>query len=358
MDGWLVVLVGLAAWVSLPACRRSPSSRELQQSLDEARHEDDELRKHATSSETAGWSLSVRGNVTGGAVELTWPKLMSLATTHLHTTSPAHTSNVNEVLDYRGIPIAALLDASGAHETDGPGGKELTLVAADGFVASRPLAEARLFPVMLAMEENGEALTRVKGGPLLEVFPHTSHPLSRALYAEGGTYYVTTMFVGTEPLALKVSARGSLSHEVHEGDLAPFEEHVVFGRVGFRFRWPSTPVKIQGVLLRDLVKGVTGRSLRGDDRVLVRRHPRTDTVEREITTLHGDDLLRCDIILGLRSGEDRALLPARLGGPAVVAFPPTCTDAARGQAWPTYVESIEVALAADDAGAARGGSER
>ena len=143
--------------------------------------------------------------------------------------------------------------------------------------------------------------------------------------------------MGTEPVALSVGGK-----TLHASELDALPQRTVEGKAGFRYRWPSTPVKIHGPRLADVLAAAS-LAVHEGDRVLVRRKPRTDRAEREVTTLRGADVTSCDIILGLRYGDARALLPAGLGGPAVLAFSPSCTDAARGQAWPMFVESVEVA---------------
>ena len=61
-------------------------------------------------------------------------------------------------------------------------------------------------------------------------------------------------------------------------------------------------------------------------------------------------MLGCDILIGTRYGEARALIPASLGGPAVLAFPPSCDGAKQAQAWPMFVEAIQVVSAVVPAG--------
>src|SRR6185295_13420934 len=102
-----------------------------------------------------------------------------------------HTQDVTKILDYRGIVIGDLLKELGAFEDNGPGGHDLTLVAADGFRDARPIALYQQNPLMLAIEEDGVPLSRKTGGPLLEIFPYSSHPETRKTSTEGGTYYVT-----------------------------------------------------------------------------------------------------------------------------------------------------------------------
>ena len=338
--GGLIGLLGLAA---AAACRPSASNEQLRAWLDETHREDDARRKKTVVSETASWTLSVRGNVTGGESNYSWSNITAMAHTHLVTTNPGYTTDVNTQLDYRGVPIAEILDASGAREVRGPGGSDLTIVAADGFVTTRPLADVRRFPVMLALEENGVPLVKKTGGPLLEILPHTSHPESKVLYPEGGSFYVTHLIVGTEPLALAIGGK-----TLHARELDALPEQAVEGKAGFRFRWPSGPAKIQGPRLSDVLRAA-GVAVHSRDRVLVRRKARTETAEREVTSLSGADVLACDILIGTRFGDARALIPAGMGGPAVLAFPASCKGAKPGAAWPMFVESVEVVPA--DAGA-------
>jgi hypothetical protein len=113
------------------------------------------------------------------------------------------------------------------------------------------------------------------------------------------------------------------------------------GKAGFRYRWPSGSVKIHGPRLSDVLRAASVDA-HSNDRVLVKRKPRTETAEREVTTLVGVDVFGCDIIIGTRYGDARALIPAALGGPAVLAIPPSCEGAKQAQSWPMFVESIEV----------------
>ena len=317
-------------------CTRSASDDQLRAWLDETKRENDARRGKAVASATSSWTLSVRGNIAGGEVNYAWSNLTAMANTRLTTTNPGYTANVNVALDYRGIKMSDILEASGAREVRGPGGSEVTVIAADGFMHTLPIADVRRFPMLLALEENGVPLVKNTGGPLLEIVPHTSHPETKVLYPEGGAYYVTHLIVGTEPVALEVGQKA-----FHGSDLDAIPERTVEGKAGFRFRWPSTPVKIHGPRLSDVLAAASVVVHEGD-RVLVKRKPRTETAEREVTTLLGADVLGCDIIIGLRYGDAHALLPAGLGGPAVLAFAPSCADATRGQTWPMFVESVVV----------------
>lgn len=322
----------------LCACERTATDTQLSAWLDEANSANAQRRDARTVTSDADWSLQMRGSVRGGAVDFSARQLAEMATTHVKTTNPNHTQNLAEVVDYRGIPISQLLDASGATDTSGPGAGDLTLIAIDGFLESESIAEVRRAPVLLAVDENGVPLTRNHGGPLLEIFPHTSHPETKASHPEGGVFYVTCIVVGTETLAVRVGAR-----TIHASDLEPLAEQSFSVNGGFRYRWPSVPTKVHGYLLRDVLKAA-GVALHAGDDVVIGRKPRTSTQTK--TIVHAADVLSCDILLGVRYGDDRALLPAILGGPAVIAFPSACAAAAGGKPWPEFVESIEVTAGA------------
>lgn len=319
---------------SAVACGRRASDAELQGWSEEVNREEERRRATTTTDEVAQWTLAIRGNV--DKADYAWPELLAMAKTHVITSSPSHTSDVKALVDYRGIRIGELLDNLHAKETDGPGGKELTVIAADGFISARPLDIVRRTPILLAVEQDGVLLVKKTGGPLLEVPPHTSHPETFKLLPEGGAFYVTTLIVGTEALAVKVGPKVLGKEEIDK-----LERHTVEGKVGFRFRWPSSATQVHGPRLRDVI-GLGGLMLRPKDEILVRRKPRTETAAREVTKLQASDVFECDVLLGTRWGSDKALIPAGMGGPAVLAFPSSCPNASGGQAWPVFVESIEV----------------
>ena len=329
MAGFAVLLAG---------CSRGPSEAQLDVWLAEVNREEAASREQTNGTQSVSWTLAVRGNVRGGGVDFPWPRLAELAGTHLMTTLPTHTEDVSALLDFRGILFSDLMDEVSARETDGPGGHDMTLIASDGFLTTRPMLDTSRFPAMLAIEQNGEPLSRKQGGPLLEVLPHSTHPDSKKLHSEGGAFYVTTAIVGTEAVAIAVGGKTLKATE-----LDALESVTLEGRPGFRFRWSSSSEKVHGPRLRDVIASA-GIMLQPGERVLIHRKPRTETLEREVLTLAGEDVLGCDVILGLRYDDNHSLIPAGRGGPAVIAFPPAgpCATANRGQVWPMFVESIEV----------------
>ena len=328
-------LVAFATLVA--ACSRGPSDAQIDQELAAAQAENAALKTKAGKAEAASWTLTIRGNVKGNGITLDWNEIERRATTHVKTTSPTNTQDLDKVLDYRGIVIGDLLKELGAFEDNGPGGHDLTLVAADGFRDARPLALFQQNPILLAIEQDGMPLGRKTGGPLLEVFPYSSHPETRKATSEGGTYYVTTMIVGTEKLALDVVGK-----KLDARDLDGLSQKTVTGKVGFRSRWSASVISIHGPLLRDVIEVGAKTKLAAGTAVRIDRKPKSDIPARLSMTLPVADVLKCDIIVGTRSGDDHALIAAVQGGPAVLAFPKACAAATKNQAWPLYVEKISI----------------
>lgn len=343
---------GIVAIAALAlACTRAPSDAEIEGELTRARAENEALASKAGKAESRSWTLQVRGNVRGGGVELSWDEIEKRATSHIKTTAPTHTQDVKKVLDYRGIVLRDLLGELGAYETEGPGGHDVTLVAADGFRNSATMGLIQRTPIMLAVEEDGAPLVRKTGGPLLEVMPHTTHPESFTAFPEGGAYYVTIVIVGTERLALDV-----LGKRLDARDLEGMSQKTVTGKVGYRSRWSSTGISLHGPLLRDVIEVGAKTKIEAGSSVKIERKPHSDIPHRSSMTLPAEDVLRCDIIVATRVGDNRELIPAVQGGPAVLAFPKACAESTKNQPWPNYVEKISIVPAEDAGASAPGGS--
>lgn len=336
---------GIVAIIALGlACNRGPSDAQIEKELREAQQENDSLRATAGKTEAASWTLTIRGNVKGGGATFDWNEIERRSTTHIKTTAPTHTQDIKKVLDYRGIVVSDLLKELGAFEDDGPGGHDITLVAVDGFRAANPIGLFQRTPIMLAIEEEGIPLTRKTGGPLLEVFPHSTHPEALKASPEGGTYYVTTLIVGTEKLAID-----ALGKKLDARDLDGLSQKTVTGKVGFRSRWSAGVISIHGPLVRDILEVAAKTKLVPGTAVRIDRKPNSDIPARQFLVIPVEDILKCDIIVGTRSGDDHALIPAVQGGPAVLAFAKGCAESTRNQAWPLYVEKISI-VPGDQAG--------
>ena len=193
----------------------------------------------------------MRGNIAGGEVNYAWSNLTAMANSAPDDDEPRATPPTStRALDYRGIKMSDILEASGAREVRGPGGSEVTVVAADGFLHTLPIADVKRFPMHARDRGERRPAGAEHGRPAARDRPaHQSSRDEGRSTPRAARYYVTHLIVGTEPVALSV---GGKTLHASELDATP-AAHVVEGRVGFRFRWPNTPVKIHRVLVRDLV---------------------------------------------------------------------------------------------------------
>jgi len=191
--------LALALFVAL-GCGRQPSNAELDGLREEAVRENAALAaQYASRPAHEAWSLSIQGEAS--PLELDWSRLEAMATTHMKTSSPVRTRDTKAVLDYRGVLLSKLLEL--AHAKDGV--ETLTFVASDGFIASVAAADARKFPIMLAVELDGKPVARSDGGPLLLAFPESEFPEVRAKYTEvSWCFYTMTMIVGRETASVDV----------------------------------------------------------------------------------------------------------------------------------------------------------
>jgi len=321
-------VLALALLVAL-GCGRQPSGAELDALHDEAVRENAaRATQYASRPAHEAWSLSIQGEAT--PLELDWSRLDALATTHIKTSSPVRTRDTKAVLDYRGVLLSKLLEVAHAKA----GADSLTFVASDGFIASVDAADARRFPIMLAVELDGKPIARSDGGPLLLAFPESDFPEVRAKYKEvSWCFYAMTMIVGREPASLDVD--GTM---LNEQALRQLPMAGTTGLVKYRFGWPSAPVATRGPRLRDvLARG--GVKLDRASRVVVRGKQRGAEDARR-WTLSGGDVLDCDAYLALTWGDDNAEIPAKMGGPLTLVVPDACHFEASN--WPGFVTQLHV----------------
>ncbi len=313
--GRLALLAALLA--ALGACDRGPSGARLAALRDEANAEN--ARRAAslgsdTDREIREWTLTVEGQTAAGtASTLRYPDLDALATDRLR--GPAYTlvQGDDQNVAYRGVRIATLLD----RVPPAPGVTEITFVAFDGFRSTIALADARAYAIMLALEADGVRITRSTGGPLFLIFPIRDYPeLARTYNWSSWSFYVTRMVLGTDPAALRIGER-----RVDLAALDALPPQVIEVAPKLRLGWPQGPVRLRGVALADL--GVTGAV----------------TIKTKARTWH--DVAACAPIVVHRWGPDDALIPARLGGPLVLAFTAPCPAHDSDTEWPTFVEAIE-----------------
>lgn len=73
---------------------------------------------------------------------------------------------------FEGVPLAAVLDIAGAD----PGATTLVLTSLSDLQIRMPTADARTWPVMLALRRNGSLLSRRDRGPIWVVYPQHAFP--------------------------------------------------------------------------------------------------------------------------------------------------------------------------------------
>ena len=114
--------------------------------------------------------LTVTGRITastpGGAALFDRAGLASLGQATLRTSTPW----TDGVVEFSGVPMAALLDAVGAV------GRTGHLIAANDYAVDLDLAELRRYPVLLAMRQDGRELSLRDRGPLWVVYPRDDFP--------------------------------------------------------------------------------------------------------------------------------------------------------------------------------------
>jgi hypothetical protein len=318
--------------VVLAACGRHADPAWVEARLAEA-HERNAaaLAAHAGDDEREAWTVSIVAP-TGSTEVLPFRRFAALPQTEVATRESAE-SRSDTVVHFRGVRLSELIArAPGVeHATD------VTLTASDGFRATIALDDARLFPILLATDADGAPLGRDHGGPVYAVYPITGSPELESRYSSSWwVFYVTHVVVGTPPPAVRVAG-----HDLDAAALAALPSTPLSAQVGYRVGWPSEPVLVHGVRIRELIAAV-GETLAPDDRVRVlSRAPITRGEERP-TFLSADDVLAHDAMLALAYGETREPIPSRLGGPVALAFPPEVGAHLTDHDWLTFVDELVI----------------
>ncbi len=332
----------IGAIAGLSACRNRPADAQLEEWRQEAIARNAELVKDRANQATEQeWQLLVQGSTKSGeTVRLRWPQLKALAVTRLQTRLPFKTSEIEGIVDFRGILVSTLLDKFVAGEDS-----EVTFIASNAYRATVNVADLRRYPIALAIEKNGRLLSRSEGGPLFLVFPSEKYPELKQKYPEGyWVFYVTHLIIGTEPVLLRVGGRSLDAAALDKLPQVTFEEGV-----GYSLGWPNGPVKLSGVRVRDVLSAADVK-LPANGAVLVRGKALSDRDDAKPILLEAERVLKCDVMLATRWGRDRQPIPAKMGGPVTLAFPSTCKGAAgdrelpnpQKQPWVTFVEELEV----------------
>ncbi len=318
--------------LALLACEPRMDDAWIAAQLDEAHARNTAaVLEHGEDDERRDWTLTLIGP-DGTTEVLAFGRVAALATDEIHTTESAEARST-EVLRFRGARISSLIDRV-------PGGalaSEVTILASDGFRATVGMDDVRLYSILLATEVGGTPLGRDHGGPLYSVFPLTEHPELSARYTSSfWVFYVTHLMIGTAPPVLRVGER-----TLDTAALEALPNVSITAEVGYRVGWPSEPVRLSGVRLRDVLAAVGTPVLPGGRVRVLSRAPITHSAERP-TYVHASDVLANDVILALRYGEGDDPIPSRLGGPIALAFPAEVVERMEEHDWLTFVDELVV----------------
>jgi len=317
----------------LGACEERASEAELDRWLAEVRAADEQARaRHATEDESAGWTLTVLGATAQGVPAVLGAAELGSASTTTVAAAPPRVGA--EHATYRGARIDALVArAGGARE----GVDEVTLVAADGFRATIAWSDVIRAPIILATHRDGERLRREDGGPLLAVFPLDEYPDLLARYTESWwVYYVTHLVVGTPAASVRIGTR-----DFDDASLAALPESELLTSVGYRVGWPSEPVRIVGPSLAALLEAA-GLALDEHSRVRVMTIAAITRGDERPTYVSAEEVRSGGVLLGRAYGPEARPIPARLGGPLVLAFSGEAARAHAEHDWLTFVTDLQV----------------
>jgi hypothetical protein len=317
----------------LAGCEEHAGDAALDRWLDEARAAElAAQRAHESEDESAAWTLTVLGETgRGQPLVLDHAAFEATSTVTVGATPPLEGA---EHGSYRGGRIDALVGAAGGALPDVA---EVTLVASDGFRATVLWSDAVRAPILLATHRDGERLRREDGGPLLAVFPLDEHPDLLARYTESWwVYYVTHLLVGTPAPRLRVAAR-----EFDAAALEALPETEVVASVGYRVGWPSEPTRLVGSSLAALLEAA-GVALPEGGRVRVTTLASITRGSDRPTYVSASEVQSGQVIVARAYGPEDRPIPARLGGPLVLAFSDELASSHPEHDWLTFVTDLAI----------------
>lgn len=329
----LLALLGAAGLV---ACGDRVSDDQLETWYQEAVLENQRLKTtYAPTAKQEQWQLIIQGQTkTGQDYVLNWQTLQDLAQTYVLAKDP-NLKRSEEISQFRGIPVSVLLEQVGLQSDV----QEVTFAASDGFRGVVPIADLQRYPISLAIERDGQPISRSEGGPIYLVFPNQQSPELNQRYSEvNWVFYVTQMIVGYELLHLKVNGQ-----ELNRFDLADLPQITINTEVGYRLFWPSGKVNLRGVSINAVLQ-TTGIHLSPETVVTVLGKAPIHRNPAKPIQISGQDLLTCDILLITHWNDQFQAIPAKMGGPITLAFSPDCpVEWIKTQPWTIFVEALEVA---------------
>ncbi len=322
----------LLALTGLTACQPHPDTAQLEAWKQEAIAENTRLlQANAASPAQSQWQLLIQGQIKK-TERLQWKTIDQLATTHIKTKEPTPGSPATP-FDFRGIPVASLLDRVGTlPEVD-----DVTFVAFDAYRATVRMEDLRRYSILLATERNGKQMTRPEGGPIKLVFPSTQFSELAKRYDDvSWVFYVTHMIVGTEKPQIEIGQR-----ILKDPDLDQLPQTTIKTPVAYRGSWANGNVTLQGIRIRDLLK-TAQTPLPANGWVTIRgKAPIHRDLDKPLR-LPAKLIQTCDAMIARRWGAPLQPISAQMGGPLTLAFAPNCGAIAKSFPWVTFVESLEV----------------
>jgi len=327
LPAFLFVLLALS-------CDKRPSDAQLEAWKREADDKNDAAAQaHAAKSSAGKWSITFSGRIKDRSVRLDWARLQELATTHVKTRAPHHSVNPKQVIDWRGIEVRKLLDLLGATDD----AQTLTFLGDDLFSATISVRDAKRWPIILAVEQDGAPIKRSEAGPVVLVFPYTEMPEVEKTYDETyWAFYVSHVVVDRDAPRIRVGQR-----VLDRAALEKLPRTMIEGKVGFRVHWPAERVKVYGPRLRDVL-AEAGVAIQDGAKYAVRSKAPALPEDTHEVRVDAADVKGCDVILAMAWGEDKVEIPAPMGGPIGLAFGPECRDKYAKMPWTMYAEDIEV----------------
>ncbi len=321
------------AMVCLGGCTEKPTDAQLEVWRKEASDRNAEIvTEKAQNNQQQQWNLVIQGQTATGKTEtLDWSQLQDLATVNINTVDGNNIVNPKKVFKFTGISVNSLIKNFAAQGEI----TEITFVCYDAYQVTINIKDLLKYPIILAVAKDGQPIPREQGGPIYLIFPYTQYPEIRKNYDEGmWAFYVTHVIFGTE--TAKVSIGDS---ELNLADLDQLPQVSLTQNVGYRVWWPSGQVKLHGVRLRDVLS-LAGVQLNTLSSVVVRGKAAVYRRNAEPIELVTEDILKCDIILATRWGEEKQLITAQMGGPVTLAFGDDCPSRTKKQRWVTFVEEL------------------
>ncbi|MEA5512801.1 molybdopterin-dependent oxidoreductase [Nodularia sp. UHCC 0506] len=327
----LGILVSMIAY--LGGCTETPTNAQLEVWRKEAIARNAKIVAEETKKKQQNeWNLFIQGHTATGQTEtLNWSQLQDLATENIKTIDGNNIIDPTEVFDFTGIPAKSLIKKFANQREI----TEITFVCYDAYRVTINVEDLLKYPIILAIAKDGQPIPRQQGGPIYLIFPYSQYPDLRTKYDdEMWAFYVTHVIFGTEKAKISIGKR-----ELNLADLDQLPQVNLTQNVGYRVWWPSDQVKLYGVRLRDVLR-LANVNLNTMNSVVVRGKP---AVHRRITQpieLATEDILKCDILLATRWGEEKQLIPAKMGGPITLAFGDDCPNTTKNQRWVTFVEEL------------------